>query len=158
MIKIKMPSAQNSYAEACIGSKGIADRITLVIGSDFGRTPFYNSGAGKDHWPVGSVIVMEKNAAWGDRVVGSTDNIQNARKINPGTLQRDESGTIIYPKHVRKALRGYLGLADDLRFAPFAFNNTEDFSFFNSSNVTTQASAGPSCGTSDNFGLASRDS
>ncbi|MBT5153266.1 MAG: DUF1501 domain-containing protein, partial [Gammaproteobacteria bacterium] len=33
---------------------GLADRITLLIGSDFGRTPNYNSDMGKDHWPIGS--------------------------------------------------------------------------------------------------------
>ncbi|MCZ6501487.1 MAG: DUF1501 domain-containing protein, partial [Gammaproteobacteria bacterium] len=53
--------------------KGIADRITLVIGSDFGRTPSYNSDNGKDHWPIGSVIVMERNPTWGNQVIGETD-------------------------------------------------------------------------------------
>jgi len=48
--------------------QGIQDRTTIMIGSDFGRTPFYNgynrdSGdlvgpGGKDHWNVTSVMVM----------------------------------------------------------------------------------------------------
>ena len=38
---------------------GVANRMVVVIGSDFGRTNFYNSAEGKDHWPIGSYIVME---------------------------------------------------------------------------------------------------
>ena len=117
-----------TYAEA----EGIADRITLVIGSDFSRTPHYNSTEGKDHWPIGSLIVMERNAAWGNRVVGLTDTGQNAIPINPSTLQQDtEAGTIIYPRHVHQALRSHLGLdANDL-LTPFPFNSTESIDFFN---------------------------
>ena len=113
------------------GEAGFADRLTLVIGSDFGRTPFYNAGDGKDHWPIGSVIVMEQNASWGNRVAGETDEGHNAYSINPTTLRRDDSnGTIIYPKHVHKALRRHLGLENTIVDADFQFVNTEDFSFF----------------------------
>lgn len=111
--------------------KGIADRITLIVGSDFSRTPNYNADNGKDHWPIGSFIVMEKNPAWGNRMVGLTDEGQNAYKINPSTLARDDAnGTIIYPKHVHKALRRYLGMENTAVDAAFQFNNTEDFAFF----------------------------
>ena len=113
------------------GEAGIADRITMVIGSDFSRTPHYNADNGKDHWPIGSVIVMEQNPSWGNRVVGLTDEGQNAYKINPNTLQRDDAnGTIIYPKHVHKALRRYLNLENTSVESNFAFFNTEDFKFF----------------------------
>ena len=113
------------------GEAGIADRITMVIGSDFSRTPHYNADNGKDHWPIGSVIVMEQNPSWGNRVVGLTDEGQNAYKINPNTLQRDDAnGTIIYPKHVHKALRRYLDLENTSVESTFPFNNTEDFRFF----------------------------
>ena len=97
------------YAEL----QGIADRLVVVMGSDFGRTNFYNASDGKDHWPIGSYIVMEKNQTWTDRVVGETDALHFARRINPSTLERDDTrGTIIYPKHVHKALRRYLGIQD----------------------------------------------
>ena len=113
------------------GEAGIADRITMVIGSDFSRTPHYNADNGKDHWPIGSVIVMEQNPSWGNRVVGLTDEGQNAYKINPNTLRRnDANGTIVYPKHVHKALRRYLNLENTPVESNFAFNNTEDFKFF----------------------------
>ena len=47
------------------------------------------------------------------------------------TLQRDDAnGTIIYPKHVHKALRRYFGVEHSLGVQRFPFHNTEDFAFF----------------------------
>ena len=115
------------YAE----EHGVADRMVVVIGSDFGRTNFYNAQSGKDHWPIGSFVVMEKNQPWTGRAVGETDGLHFAHRINPRTLRRDDrGGTIIYPKHVHKALRRYLGIANTPGAQRFPFNNTEDFAFF----------------------------
>ena len=110
---------------------GVANRMVVVMGSDFGRTNFYNSADGKDHWPIGSFIVMEKNQRWTGRAVGETDGLHFAHRIDPHTLRRDDrSGTIIYPKHVHKALRRYLGIEHTPGAQRFPFNNTEDFAFF----------------------------
>ena len=115
------------YAEA----HGVANRMVVVIGSDFGRTNFYNAKSGKDHWPIGSFVIMEKNQRWTGRAVGETDGLHFAQRINPGTLRRDDQGgTIIYPKHVHKALRRYLGIEHTPGAQRFPFNNTEDFAFF----------------------------
>ena len=115
------------YAEV----QGVADRLVVVIGSDFARTNFYNAQDGKDHWPIGSFVVMEKHQSWTNRVVNGTDALQFALKVNPTTLKRDEtSGTIIYPKHVHKALRRYLGIDQSAGAVRYPFNNTEDFVFF----------------------------
>ena len=119
-----------NYAE----QHGVADRMVVVVGSDFGRTNFYNAQDGKDHWPYGSFIVMEKNQPWTNRVVGETDELHHAYNIDPATLKRaDDSnpnGTHIYPKHVHKALRKYLGIENTQVAQRFPFNNTEDFAFF----------------------------
>ena len=110
---------------------GVADRLVVVMGSDFGRTNHYNSDEGKDHWPIGSFIVMEKNQRWTNRVVGETDELHFARKINPTTLRRhDTSGTLIHPKHVHKALRKYLGIENSPGSLRFPFHNTEDLPLF----------------------------
>ena len=115
------------YAE----EHGVADRMVVVIGSDFGRTNFYNAQDGKDHWPIGSYVVMEKNQPWTNRAVGETDGLHFAYQVNPRTLQRDDTrGTIIYPKHVHKALRRYFGIERSPGARRFPFNNTEDFAFF----------------------------
>ena len=115
------------YAE----EHGVADRLVVVMGSDFGRTNFYNAGAGKDHWPIGSYVIMEKNQRWTGRAVGETDGLHFAHRIHPRTLRRhDTRGTIIYPKHVHKALRRYFGIENSAGAQRFPFNNTEDFAFF----------------------------
>ena len=115
------------YAE----QQGVADRMVVVMGSDFGRTNFYNADEGKDHWPIGSFVIMEKNQPWTNRAIGETDDLHFAHRINPSTLERDDAnGTIIYPKHVHKALRRYLGIENTPGARRFPFNNTEDFAFF----------------------------
>ena len=115
------------YAE----QHGVADRLVVVLGSDFGRTNFYNSQEGKDHWPIGSYIVMEKHQRWTNQVIGETDGLHFAHRINAETLECDDTnGTIIYPKHVHKALRRYLGVEGTPEAQRFPFNNTEDLAFF----------------------------
>ena len=114
------------YAE----EQGIADRLTLLIASDFARTPWYNSSNGKDHWAVGSAIVMEKNATWANREVAGTDDKQNALKIDPTTLQASNSGSIIYPNHIHQAMRDYLGISASTIDDTFPLNVTAEFNFF----------------------------
>ena len=115
------------YAE----QHGVADRMVVVMGSDFGRTNFYNSQDGKDHWPIGSYVIMEKGQRWTNRAVGETDGLHFAQRMNPRTLARDDAnGTIIYPKHVHKALRRYLGIENTPGAQRFPFHNTDDFAFF----------------------------
>ena len=116
------------YAEAV----GVADRLVVVLGSDFGRTNFYNAADGKDHWPYGSYIIMEKNQTWTNGVVGETDELHFPYRIDPSTLLRrdDADGTLIYPKHVHKALRRHLGIENSAGALRFPFNNTEAFAFF----------------------------
>lgn len=116
-----------TYAEEL----GLADRVVLVMGSDFGRTPNYNSGEGKDHWPVSSFMVMERNASYTNRVFGETDGGHNTYPINLQTGKQDYvNGATIHPKHVHLALRKHLGLHNTGLSSPFPFNGTEDFGFF----------------------------
>ena len=111
--------------------QGIADRLVVVMGSDFGRTNRYNAELGKDHWPIGSFLVMEKNQPWTNRVVGETDELHFARRINAITLERDDAaGTRLHPKHIHKALRSYLGVADSEESRRFPFHLTENLPLF----------------------------
>ena len=75
---------------------------------------------------------MEESPAWGNRVVGITDGLHNALKIHPTTLQEDNaSGVTLYPKHVHKALRRYLGVDSLAEEQRLGFGATEDIDFFN---------------------------
>ena len=124
------------YAEVL----GISERIMLVIGSDFGRTNFYNDGAGKDHWPVGSYIIMERNAPWGNRVVGATDALHFAQRIDPITLKESRDGIIITPAHVHQAIRAHLGFDQYASDVGLALGDTETLPLFDPA-LSTVASA-----------------
>ncbi len=90
---------------------GIANRLTVMVASDFSRTPKYNSKKGKDHWPIGSTIFMQKDAPWANKVIGKTDDSHQALKINPESLiPDDKSGIEITPKHVMQSARQLLGI------------------------------------------------
>ena len=110
---------------------GVADRLTVFLGSDFGRTPRYNSSDGKDHWPVGSTIFMQKNAAWGNRVIGETDALHFAQDINPSTLAPDAAnGRHIYPGDVQRAMRVLAGVDQHENALRFPINSGEYMNFF----------------------------
>ncbi len=118
---------------------GIADKVTLVVNSEFSRTPYYNAEGGKDHWPLGSMIILKKGASWTNRVVGRTDEVQNGVKINPTTLQIDETnGALIYPKDVYQALRKHFGIADHNLMQQFDLKTEHEFDFFNPNFSTPQ--------------------
>ena len=109
---------------------GLADRLVVVIGSEFGRTNYYNTEDGKDHWPVGSLVVMEENQPWTDRVVAATDELHFARPVDPVTLEPNSKGTIIYPNQIHKALRRHLGLEDSQGARLYPFQGVKDIAFF----------------------------
>ena len=112
---------------------GFADRLVVIIGSEFSRTNYYNGNDGKDHWPVGSLVVMENNQPWTDHVVAATDELHFARPIDPLTLEPDPGGNIIYPNQVHKALRRHLGLEDSQGARLYPFRGVADMAFFEAS-------------------------
>ncbi len=89
----------------------LLDRLTIVVSSEFSRTPEYNGNAGKDHWPCNSMIVMGPGIT-GNRVVGGTDDALMPKNVNLDTLALDDDGDRLYPGHVHTALREHLGLGE----------------------------------------------
>jgi hypothetical protein len=76
--------------------QGIADKVIVVVGSEFGRTPRYNSNNGKDHWQVTSMMMMGPGIT-GNRVLGKTSH---EHSIEEGFT----------PSQVHKALRKLAGV------------------------------------------------
>ncbi len=76
--------------------RGLTQRLTVMIGSEFGRGPDYDSPqpfAGKDHWPVGSAMLMGRGVV-GNRVSGATDAQQrpyplSGRTWTPADVHRE---------------------------------------------------------------------
>ena len=76
---------------------------------------------------------MERNAPWGNRVVGLTDELHFAKRINPSTLREDRNGILITPAHVHKALQEYLGLDLFSEDMGLALRGVESLPLFDSS-------------------------
>lgn len=89
---------------------GIADRLVVHLSSDVGRTPGYNANNGKDHWSLGSTVIMMKNQPWTNRVVGISGPNHEKVAIDPLTLQAKTTGVQLRMAHVHQALRSILGV------------------------------------------------
>ncbi len=100
---------------------GIADKVAVVMGSDFGRTPGYNSGNGKDHWPISSMMMMGPGIR-GNRVIGGSNQRHGPLLIDPTTLQvtgdpDTAQGTRLSIAHVHRALRNLAGVPESFKGA-----------------------------------------
>ena len=91
--------------------QGVRDKLVVLVTSDFGRTPFYNDGNGKDHWSVGSMVLLGEGIR-GNRTIGETTHEHNLMDIDPNSLavQAAGSGIRIEPGHVHWALRKLVGV------------------------------------------------
>lgn len=118
------------YLMEAISQAGLQNRTTVVMGSDFGRTPFYNSGNGKDHWPVTSMIVLHDTAGnKGGRVFGSTTGLYQSQTLNTASGQPDTQGQLLTPAHVNAALRRELGMENHVSAEAFPLD-VDHFNIF----------------------------
>jgi hypothetical protein len=93
---------------------GIRNKLYVMVTSDFGRTPRYNTGNGKDHWNVTSTLLVGPGIR-GGRALGKTDEGHKALRVSTTNVaqvlpDRDTSGERIHPGHVHRELRRVLGL------------------------------------------------
>lgn len=96
---------------------GLQDKLYIMVTSDFGRTPKYNSGNGRDHWNVTSTILAGPGISGeGKRaVVGKTDAAFKAMRVAKDNVtttleQNDNSGARIHPSNVHSQLRKAIGV------------------------------------------------
>jgi hypothetical protein len=93
---------------------GLQDKLTLLVTSDFGRTPRYNVGNGKDHWNVTSALVSGPGIR-GGRVIGKTDEGHKALRVSASDASKtladsDSGGVRIHPGNIHRDLRTVMGL------------------------------------------------
>jgi hypothetical protein len=119
------------YVMEVAGTLGFADRLVVVIGSDFGRTRYNRpvlqdgdapAGAGKDHWPITSMMFLGADIPGGvigeTRVVEGLSGVQAQRvtvsggRIIPTTEDIAGETTVIEAVHAHHALRCLAGIRD----------------------------------------------
>ena len=90
----------------------IREQLVIVLQSEMARTPNYNSGNGKDHWSIGSIMFLGRGIT-GNRALGATDGKQFSVSIDPQTLKLDPmKGIRVRPEHIHESLRELAGIAD----------------------------------------------
>lgn len=88
---------------------GYDDKLVVLMLSEGGRGPFYNTESGKDDINLSSMIIMS-NAIAGNRVIQATDDSYEALAIQANTHSADANGEIIRPAHVHRELRQLLNI------------------------------------------------
>lgn len=94
------------------GELKIREQLVVVVQSEMGRTPNYNTGNGKDHWSIGSALFLGRGIK-GNRVIGATDDKQFTVPLDPQTLKvSKDKGVRVRPEHIHEALRSLAGITD----------------------------------------------
>jgi uncharacterized protein (DUF1501 family) len=103
-------------------SRGLLDRTTIMMGSEFGRSAFYgpwdsakplNATNGKDHWQHSSLLFLGRGIT-GNRRKGSFNERLVSQRISLDTLEPDANGQVLTLPHVHQALREFAGVKDDI--------------------------------------------
>jgi uncharacterized protein (DUF1501 family) len=121
-----------SYARNLAQELGIGDKVVIMASSDFGRTPGYNDGNGKDHWSISSMLMMGAGIQ-GNRVIGKTTEGHRAYGINTDLSvdEREDAPLKITPAHIHSAIRKQYALGADNELASmFPLTNEEDLPIF----------------------------
>jgi len=104
---------------------GLAEKTTIVVASDIGRTPHYNGANGKDHSIYGGMMVLHsKGSGRGGKVFGSSDNLSRGMTIDLNTGLPHENGTRLNVRHMMVALNEFLGLSETARRTGLDFDSS----------------------------------
>jgi Protein of unknown function (DUF1501) len=102
--------------------QGLRSLLNIAVVSDFGREPWYNTDAGKDHWANTSMMFIGPDVK-GNRVVGGTDAQVKGRKINHQTLALDDvNGTPLNVADIHASLREISGIKNSALDKSFPVN------------------------------------
>jgi len=95
------------------------DETLIAVVSEMGRTPRWNSAAGRDHWPYASMMLMGGGVA-GGRVIGGTDDHLLGVGVDLTTGLPAEGAEPLAAASVVAGLLAHMGL-DASRWLPGVF-------------------------------------
>ena len=94
-------------------AQGVWDRTTLLVTSEFARTPTLNPRGGRDHH-LSSSCLLAGQGIEGNQVIGKTDDATYVyQPIDPATGQEDDQGVSIRPPDIHATLLDALGMPYD---------------------------------------------
>lgn len=98
-------------------SKKLIDTTTIVVFSEFARTPMINNREGRDHWLVNSALLLGAGVPHNKVVGASTEQGMNALAVDPISGQSTKvGGTVINPRLILASLMESAGMnTEDLR-------------------------------------------
>ncbi len=106
--------------DPAVSSLSLADTTTVVVTSEFVRTPIFNAAAGTDHWQSGSAIIMGKGVR-DNTLVGRTNTDARPMGWVSGQPVTFNDSTRITPENLGAGLLRHLGFnneADSLEATP----------------------------------------
>lgn len=94
--------------------RNLLDLTTIVVTSEFSRTPSRNELGGKHHWPTNSFLLLGKGLRRGPkgepRVFGSVDESLVAEAINPRNGSRRQGADLVDMSHGLATVLALAGL------------------------------------------------
>ena len=81
----------------------LADEVTIVVFSEMGREPRYNSWGGKDHWTFTSAMLVGGGIR-GGQVIGGLDDQGQGQPVDLASGEATEDGTALLPEHLGATL------------------------------------------------------
>jgi uncharacterized protein (DUF1501 family) len=101
------------------GGGSMLSKTTILVYSEFGRTPRLNERNGRDHH-LGNCALIAGAGIRGGQVVGaSSDNAMGPELVDVATGRPSEDGVSLTPEHVATTALAAAGLdAADLRSEP----------------------------------------
>lgn len=110
---------------------GVAEKLTIVVTSDFARPRTYSATDGKDHLPTGAYLVLRNSfAQLGSRHIGAMDGEGKPLPIDPVTLELTDAGKVMGAAHVHRKLRELLGMSNHEVCASHFPLDVSDFGLF----------------------------
>jgi uncharacterized protein (DUF1501 family) len=86
----------------------LLDDTLVVVLSEMGRTPQYNSGAGRDHWPFTSAMLVGQGIVGGQVISGYDDGF-NGKGYNAATGSMGDSFEALTPEALGATLLTLVG-------------------------------------------------
>ena len=86
------------------------DHTTIVMFSEFSRTPLLNVNGGRDHWLGNSCALIGGGVKGGTVIGASSDEGMYPQKVDLTTGELSEDGEVVRPEHVLAALHYEVGI------------------------------------------------